>query len=187
MKKKKSGSAAKSDAFSRVKTTILSIAIILILTFFIQLRTFFDEPQYDDFCDYNARSFVKIDADCKFNQSLWDEAKQSCDGDLDSRYGVDGCVESYDCNTCRSEYEKEDERYSGIVFWVSLILGLLILIAALKLEVPAVSSGLMGGAVLTIFIGVIQNWRFLTDIARFVILGLVLIILIWLAYKKLNK
>ena len=51
----------------------------------------------------------------------------------------------------------------------------------------SVSAGLMGGGVLTILYGVIRYWTDLPDYGRFIILGIILAILIWLGYKRIKK
>jgi len=51
----------------------------------------------------------------------------------------------------------------------------------------SVSSGLMGGGILAIIYGTMRYWSDLPDFGRFIILGITLIILIWLGYKKIAK
>jgi len=194
-KRSKSQKKGKSglSGISKLKQVILGIAIIIILTFFIHvgIRTFYKEPKYEDFCDFDKYERVAkplLTDDCSFNQTLYDSANKNCEeGRLNPKYGSKGCIESYECDTCGVEYDKVQEKHSNVVFWISLILGITIFILSISLKAIAVSSGLMGGAVLTMFIGIVQDWRFLTDYARFAILGIALAILIWVGYKKLNK
>ena len=42
------------------------------------------------------------------------------------------------------------------------------------------------GGIITLFFGTVRYWARLFDYARFIILGLVLALLIWLGYKKLK-
>ena len=54
----------------------------------------------------------------------------------------------------------------------------------LKLE--TVSSGIMGGGVLTIIYGTLRYWGEMSDIIRWILLGVVLALLIWIGYKKVK-
>jgi hypothetical protein len=44
----------------------------------------------------------------------------------------------------------------------------------------------MGGAVLLIIYGTIRYWGSLSDVWRTIMLGLALVILVWIGYKKLK-
>ena len=83
----------------------------------------------------------------------------------------------------------QDERniYNRNVFIVSGIIGIIIIIVGAVLHLTSVSSGLFGGGVLTIIYGTMNYWSELGDIARFIILGIALGVLIYLGYKKFGK
>ena len=69
------------------------------------------------------------------------------------------------------------------VFIISGIIGIIIIIIGAILRITSVSAGLFGGGVLTIIYGTTNYWSELGDLARFVILGIALIVLIYLGYK----
>ena len=73
------------------------------------------------------------------------------------------------------------------MFFISVPVGLIAVATGIIIALPSVSSGLMfGGVFLTIY-GTSQYWDNLSNWLRALILGIVLIILIWLAYKKLRS
>ncbi|MEK6830663.1 MAG: hypothetical protein AABX77_01400, partial [Nanoarchaeota archaeon] len=83
-------------------------------------------------------------------------------------------------------FNNATDKHKNIVFLVSVPVGLIAVGAGIILALPSVSSGLMlGGGILTIY-GVGQYWENLSNWVRTLILGVVLLILIWLAYKKLR-
>jgi hypothetical protein len=88
--------------------------------------------------------------------------------------------------TCDREYDEARDIYERNVFFVNLSIGVILFIVAFFLSLEAVSSGLMGGAVLIIVYGTIRYWGELSDVFRTVFLGIALGILIWLEYKKLQ-
>ena len=53
--------------------------------------------------------------------------------------------------------------------------------------VAAVSSGFVFGGVISFLIGTMRYWSDMHDYLRFVILGLILLTLIWIGYKKLRE
>ncbi len=94
------------------------------------------------------------------------------------------CDLNYYCNL---EFTGVNDVYRRNVFITQAILGILIVTAGIILALPSVSAGIMSGGVITIVIGIVQYWDLLNKWLRLLILGLVLIILIWLGYKRLGK
>jgi hypothetical protein len=69
---------------------------------------------------------------------------------------------------------------------VNLGIGILLFVVAFLLGLEAVSSGLMGGAVMMIIYGSIRYWGNLSNAWRTLMLGVALSVLIWLGYRKLR-
>jgi len=72
------------------------------------------------------------------------------------------------------------------LFVVGAITGLIAIAVGIILALPSVSSGLMLGGGFLIFFGTSQYWSNLNNWTRALILGVVLVVLIWLGYKKLE-
>jgi hypothetical protein len=181
---------------AKFKHIILAIAISIVFALFVGfgIATFYNEPKYEDYCDekFYERSYpVPIKeggADCKFlepDEEL--EAQCKDKGDVSPNYDENGCVESYSCETCGKEFRDTNEKYSRNVFIIATGLGIIALIIGFALKIPSVSSGLMGGGILTIIYGTLRYWGDLPDYGRFIILGIALAILIWMGYKKISK
>ena len=67
------------------------------------------------------------------------------------------------------------------------ILGVLsIVLGMLVKNVHALSFGLMLGGLITIVYGITKYWSQMNEYLRFIILGILLAILIWISYKKLK-
>ena len=170
---------------SKVKEVILGISIAIVFVFFIVfgMRAFFGEPEYEDFCDENLnRKIIKTEQECVDQGGRWDpniprpvkleeENEGYCEADF----------------TCKQEFDSVREKHNKKVFIVAGILGLLVIILAAILHLPSVSSGLLGGGVLTILYGTLRYWSNLADWAKFIILGITLAALIWVGYTKINK
>ncbi|MDP7179956.1 MAG: hypothetical protein QF824_01690 [Candidatus Woesearchaeota archaeon] len=188
---------SKDGKTSKAKKVLLAIAIAIILAMFIGygINTFYDNPQYDDFCTNPLREkpvlIERDDKECiKVNQENLPQ-EENCYAEKGSpRYDIDdnGCRAFRECDYCSKEYDEAREEFGKKVFIVSLIAGLLsILVGGLILKVEAVGSGIMGGGILTVLFGTMRYWGNLQDVARWLILGLVLAVLIWVGYKNFKK
>ena len=153
---------AKKKDVSRVKQTILAVSIAIIFTFFIGfgIETFYESPQYGDYCEEYARP-VQLEGE-----------------------NVTDIKE----DTCWDEFDIARQPYERNVFIITLILGLAaVIVGGLFLTVESVGSGIMGGGVLTLIYGILRYWGDMSKYLRFAVLGLVLAILIWIGYKKFKK
>ena len=88
---------------------------------------------------------------------------------------------------CQDEYETARDKYRLTVFIISVIVGIITLSLGIILGLPSVSSGLMVGGTFLTFYGTAVYWTNLNNWLRALIMGIVLIILIWLGYKKLQN
>jgi len=148
---------------SRLKHNILMIAIAIIFALFVGygIDTFYEAPEYEDFCNESSRAMP-----VKLNQSDLEEfnAKQ---------------------NACWEKYDAASEPYNRNVFIITLIIGLAaVFIGSFVMKVESVSSGIMAGGVLTLIYGTMRYWGDMHKYLRFTVLTIVLIILIWIGYKK---
>ena len=174
---------------SLAKITILSIAIALISVFFFSyaIQSIYPSPEYDDYCAKdNHKLEINTTAECEAIGGRWDAYREDAYRDIalqkiDLPNGY--CDRDF---TCRTEYEEVKNIYERNVFFANIIIGISVFIIGFFLTMEAVSSGLMGGGVIMTFYGTIRYWGNLSDIWRTFILGISLIILIWLGYKKLN-
>jgi len=180
---------------SKFKHTLLAVAIAIVFVFFVGfgIASFYNTPKYLDFCEegiYERPYPRPIDkpGNCTFieaDESLKDQCREK--GKITPKYDQNGCTESYYCETCYNEYNDVREVYNRNVFIVATGIGIIALIIGFALKMVSVSSGLMGGGILTIIYGTMRYWSDLPDFGRFIILGITLIILIWMGYKKIAK
>ncbi|MFC1728559.1 hypothetical protein ACFLZ7_03790 [Nanoarchaeota archaeon] len=150
---------------SGAKKWLLAIGIALVFTMFINygIRTFYEGPNFDEYKP----------EDCPEGRyPLATEEKETYRAECDEWEN--------------NEFIEIKDKYETNVFIILVVAGLIGIILGLTLVVDAVSLGLLLGGIITLFIGTIRYWGRLFDYARFVILGAVLALLIWLGYKKLK-
>ena len=182
---------------SNLKRTILGISVAIILVLFIGygINTFYPAPEYEDICEEKFTRPIPIakenvescDLIFKANQQFEDACMQR---DAVVRYETDenGCQVATECDMCNKEYRDTREIYNRNVFFMAVIAGLIaVILGGAVLHLESVSSGIMGGGVLSIIYGTLRYWGDLADVGRFIILGIVLAVLIWIGYKKFGK
>jgi hypothetical protein len=150
---------------TKIKIIILSLVIAIVLASFVVylIQTIHQKPEWDDFCDESARIAIPEDRETF-------ETKQ---------------IPDY--QECQKNFDTANDKYRLIVFIVALITGLIAISIGIMLHLPSVSSGLMLGGTFLVFYGTIVYWSNLTNWFRTIILGIALVILIWLGYKKLQN
>jgi len=180
------------------KKGLISTAIAVIFVFFIlqAVSTFLEEPKWDDFCAREqfprpvAEKLITDDSLCRdtfaSNANLENECAAN-KGFIIYEKDENGCDKAVECSQCNKTYEDARESFQKNVFIISLIVGLIAIIIGVMVKVNALATGLMGGGLLLIIIGTLQYWEGLRDFAKLIILGIVLGILIYVAYKKFNK
>jgi uncharacterized membrane protein len=169
-----------------VKNLLLGIVISVIFVMFFVYGTklVYEEPKYEDYCNYSYY-YPEKTVNCSFNAELQKEMQDCVNqrGNVRYEYDSNGCEKSLTCDLCGLEYEEASKNYSKNLFLISLIIGIIVIaVSVIFIKVSAVSGGLMLGSLFFIIYGTSRYWEFMEDVLRFVILGLTLFILIWLAY-----
>ena len=195
----------------KIKETILGIAIAVIFVFFVAfgIKAFYKEPKYEDFCKpgvpidfvsgkggyygsgyyvepYPARIKEPEQSVCAKTNLDYEKFRKACaekNTDVIYQYDDKGCQVAKECTSCNVDYNKGRNIYFRNVFIISGIVGIIAIIIGAVLQLTSVSAGLFGGGVLTIIYGTTNYWSELADWARFIILGIALVVLIFLGYK----
>lgn len=163
------------------KKVIVAIAIALIFALFIGygIEVFNPTPKYDDFCPqriYEARD----ETSCAAAGGVWQE---------DTSTGPKPVPPGY-CNQpkeCYEGFDKAAAKHDKMVFIIAVIFGLAGIVAGIILKKETVGVGLLIGGILTILYGTIRYWQHANSTLKFILLGIVLAVLIWIGYKKLEK
>lgn len=178
---------------SRAKQVILSIAIALVLVFFVAyaVSVFYEEPKYEYFCGEEPRIFQEYTLNetlCLEQGGRWTPGaapiKQPIPEGSVRTLNEGYCDISFEC---RQEHGDARDLYNRNIFIISSIFGLLIVVLGIVLKLESVSVGIMGGGALLIMYGTMRYWGELGKYFRLAILGFVLAALIFLGYKKFSE
>ncbi len=153
---------------------IVSITIAILFTFFVfaSVQAVKPQPSYNDFCDVY---------DFPQRQNLSEEEFEQQRQEFDERH-----------RACQSAYDSARDEYRLFVFLVSAVISLLAIFVALKLPskdevMTMISSGLLLGGLISLFVGTIWGWQGIHIYARPLVLLFELVLVIFLAYKALSK
>ncbi|HLC81682.1 MAG TPA: hypothetical protein VJH68_03410 [Candidatus Nanoarchaeia archaeon] len=171
-----------------IKKGILIMAIALILAFFVGygIEVFDPTPDYDQFYR-KFNSAVYTEQECLAQDGYWraDQPVKS-PPKLEAVEGEEAAVVGY-CEVPYDKIELEKAQHDKIVFIVAIIAGLIAVISGLLLNKDTISTGIVTGGVLLLLYGTIRYWRHANNILKFILLGIVLAVLIWIAYQKMDK
>lgn len=182
-----------SSKLHAIKAVALAVSIVIVLNLFVNMGidTFYPSPEFENFCaDVEGKVLDTRDA-CEAVGGEWIVPGQAFEGGRYSPVPVtkEDAVEYCDAYAgCRDEYEVAREVYDRNVFIILVIAGLISLGIGYGISAAeAVSSGLVFGGVLSFIIGTMRYWSNMDEYLRFIILGIVLAILIWIGYSKLSR
>lgn len=175
---------------ANLKKTALSISIAFVMMLFIHygIETFYPGPDYERCNEGYPKAYPDY---ARFNNCSTGttQAEQSCyieRGNPVFNYSS-GCPVYESCNYCYRDLEDQRKPHDRNVFILASALGIIaILLATMKLTHEYVSTGIMGGGVLSVLYGTVRYWSYAENLMKFIALGLVLAILIWIGYKNLK-
>ena len=180
----------------RFKNIVLGIGILIVYLLMLGygIEAFYASPKYDDFCTagrftgyYPEKPIPASPVNCSYSQQLRD-AEQVCYADKGQpiyQYDDNGCTTAVkECDYCQRDFDEANKAYSKVVFIIALIAGIVTLLVGYSiLSVEPVGSALMASGVGAIVYGSVRNWQNLSDIWRFLLLLVALILLIWIALR----
>ncbi|MBI3036962.1 hypothetical protein HYY73_04415 [Candidatus Woesearchaeota archaeon] len=183
---------------SNLKKWVLAVAIAIVLNLFVNygISVFYKAPQYDDFCKdsmrpypykiYPAEPAAQQPKECATIE-VSEELQKSCGeqkGYISYKYNTTGCPTEAHCELCGKMFEDINQKRNSNVFVILVVFGVVAIVAGFVLKAEAVANGFLFGGILSLVIAAIRNWGQLQDIFKFIILGAVLALLIWIGYKK---
>lgn len=179
-----------------VKNLVLGIGIVIVfaLVLWQGIEAFYPSPLYENFCKNREFEISPakplpsgITLNCTFSKTLQEEEQQcySQKGRPIYEYDNNGCaIAIKECDMCQKQFDDAMNQHSKIVFFVALIVGIITLIVGYAiLSIEPVGSALIGSGIWSFFYGTVVNWRNFTNIWRFLLLLLALVLLIWIAIR----
>ena len=179
-----------------IKSIALAASIVIVLNLFVGMgiKTFYDRPQFNDFCPLDVPQYTD-QVSCEEAGGKWypvNTFPEKAPRVVPPPVTIDGTSQPQPyCDpyfTCQKQFEDRDTVYNRNVFIIWVIVGLVSLLAGLQIAASApVSSGLVFGGVVAFIVGTTTYWRDMDEYLRFIILGLALVLLIYVGYRKMGQ
>lgn len=176
----------------RYQQVILAIAIAVVLVSFVLyfITVVYPAPKYEDFCPqtlYQRQPMNK--SDCENVGGQWSENPQpqapvavpACKGDNCTQFPSGWCDVTF---TCNGKYQNSTSVYDRNLFLSGSFVGVAILALGFVIALTPVSAGVSIGGVILILISIIRYWSEFDKYIRLLLLGVLLVVLIWLGYRK---
>lgn len=180
------------------------LAIIIIFNLFINygINTFYKAPDYNKFCNpERLKQALNTRTSCEAIGGLWTEnvGYESIGTyvpqgqtrpvpaptiEIKSQQPTGWCDQDY---SCRKDFDSINNIYRRNVFIIWVVAGTMAIIGSFFITaVQMLSTSFMFSGLLSLLIGTLQYWSAMQDYLRFIILGIALMFLIVVAYKKLR-
>lgn len=162
----------------------LIISIVIVINLFVNyaLSLVWEAPQYGDFCDRaQTAQTIETESQCVAAEGEWNAYAGKLAPEEPSGY----CDLYAECN---ERYEDARADYERNVFMILIGVGVVLFILSLVVKSNyVVSVALALAAVLDYVVASMRYWSAAENITRVLILGIALIALIYLAYKKFGE
>lgn len=178
---------------------IFVVAILFAVLVFSVIEAVYPSPKYEDFCkgEYYPKyePTAKVATDCKVIE-VSPQEEEACakrSGIISYKRDSNGCALSYECDTCSHEYEIVMGKHSEYVFYISAVLSLIAVFIGLFLPAKGnalnewIGTGFMLGGAFALFFGTAQSFMFLDRIVRPIVIFLELVLVIFVAYRKIGN
>ena len=173
--------AKKEEKYHKVKSIALNILINIILfsLTLLLIQAIKPQPAWEDYCGNVSSRMNTVE---KISQPYQEVNMTTClenQGTWQNGY----CDYYYEC---QRSYDKIMEKYDFYAFIFAVIVAIIAVILGIILKLPSVSLGLLIGGLFLLIYGTARYWRVFGSWIKVIIMTVVLIILIWISYKKLK-
>ena len=182
-----------------IKKIALTIAVGVLLALFVGflVDAVYSSPKYEDFCSPSTRpAYEKFPYPDMINTSSCpkinynDSIYTSCTFDKGYvAYKVDsnGCQVDPYCEICQVKFDDGNKIYSRNLFLILAPISIILIIIGFFLSLESIGSGFILGGILILIYATFRVFGDLSKIMRVVLLGVELVLVIWLGYKKIEK
>ena len=84
-------------------------------------------------------------------------------------------------------YKKHNEEWAIKYFYIGLPAGVIAVILGAVIPMASIGSGMLGGGIIVLMFSYGNYWMHMPDLSKFLSLCAVLLLLIWVGYRKVEK
>ena len=169
---------------------IIVVALLFALFTGFLIDAIYEYPEYEDFCN---DSFLRKEAEmplvknenCSFEETV--EERECWREEGTPRYNTEDGCRVYDyCDYCSKEFDDARKVYNRNLFLITSPVGVAAIIFGVYFAIEFLAAGFMYGGILLLAYGTIRYFGDMSKFLRVIVLGVELILMIWLGYKKLT-
>ena len=181
---------------------IFLIAVLTAVLAYSITAAVMPKPQYEDFC--TGEFYPRIEPMQPYKQiapeytcpAFDDTQAQECSktkGMPEYKYNEYGCpIEMTRCNYCQNNFNEAEKKFNFILFVTDAIIAFIAIMVGLNLpdkkEVSTwIGTGLLFGGLISLFFGTVVYYTNLGRYIRPVVIFIELVLVIYLAYRKLSE
>ncbi len=156
----------------------------------------YPNPEYDDFCENYARMAKPVPEgaqqtlNCPDPYFVYQEEVASCykeKGEPRFEYNETGC-QMYDyCEMCGKEFNEAQEKYARNLFFIISPIAVIGIIVGVYYTFAIVGSGFMIAGILLLIYSTARYFTHMSKLMRIIVIFVELLVVIFLAHKKLRK
>ncbi|HLD88683.1 MAG TPA: hypothetical protein VI894_00605 [Candidatus Nanoarchaeia archaeon] len=166
------------------------IAVIFALLIGLSVDYFYPEPKYESYCksEIYPKPYPVREAPANLCSYDFGPAYDNCTaggGYAKFDYNASGCQMYKSCDFCNKQYQKSQDIYNRDIYFIITPIALIAIIAGVFWPVEFIGTGFMFGGILLLFYGTARSFAFESKLLRIIGLFIDLVVLIWIAYKKL--
>ncbi len=178
------------ENFKRI-ASLIAIALLSLFVIVLGIEAFYTSPKYEDFCEFDRPEPYLVTPE-KSNLCSYIETKQEYDCSISKgipRYDFDkeGCRKFKECDYCNKNFEDAKKPYNRTVFIIHILAGVILILIGIYIKLEFVGTGFIYGGILNLLVGVIRYFSDMSPIIRFITVLIALIIVVYVAFKKLSK
>lgn len=173
--------------FSRFVNWGFAIAFIILVNLFLYytINVISPEPRYENFCPIHNESYMTAET-CVSAGGQWTNFQMSPKEVTDAvktNSPLGWCDADF---TCRQTFESTTSTYNKNVFVVMIVVSLVLMIIGIFIKLEILSISLTWSGVVALIVATIRFWSDAGNGLKVVILGIGIVVLLWLAIKKLK-
>lgn len=172
---------------------IIGIAVLLPLFLGLFVDALYSAPKWEDYCNnsmYTAPYKEPIAPSVNCTDFYSEKESQQCiteRGNPISKYDTNNCPVFDKCDYCQKYFSDAEQSYNRTIFFILAPIGLIIVIIGIYLIIDYLGAGLMFAGLITMFYATVRSFSELSKLLRAIIILFELLIIIWIAYKKIEN
>jgi hypothetical protein len=172
-----------------IKEIAITVAIAILFTtlVLVTIDVFYARPEYDTYCNstlFNKPMPIMPSKECSYNITAAENECFNTGGNAIYDYDSNGCQHYKECSFCNKYYEDAVKKYSNNIFLIIAPIGVLAILFGVFYSIEFLGSGFMFAGIILMLYSTMQNFSYLNKYLKVIIILVELLLVLFIAYKK---